>query len=423
MRRQNIGRRSTFWTAPIVRPPVALTPSGAKIHLGFPLKKTRSRPLHVLISLCSRAVALLNRCEGRLAASDRKSLRTHLRPDRVSSLPTANGGIARVAYTRALSTGVDIKSLLRRAGLTLRQIKAPDVRIPVRSQIQFLNQVADALQDDFLGIRLAQSIDLRELGLIYYVLASSETLAQALARLARYSAVHNEGVHISCSYHRHLAVSFEYVGVARDDDRHQIEFFISILLRLCRQLSGRRLTPLQVRLSHRRMHTPTELRTFFGCQVDFGARKDQVIFSIDVRDSAIVQADPYLNSLLIHYCDEILLQRRISAGDWTLRVQNAISPVLPHGEATIENAARALGVTPRTLSRRLRQEGVSFAKVLQNLRLQLTRRYFDEPRMSVSQIAWLLGYRDTSAFSHAFKRWTGTSPRRVRLQSARPDVF
>ena len=89
---------------------------------------------------------------------------------------TANGGIARAAYARALSAGLEVGALLKNAGLTQAQIRKPEVRIPVRSQVIFLNDLAAHLNDEFLGIHLAQAIDLRELGLIYYVLASSEDL-------------------------------------------------------------------------------------------------------------------------------------------------------------------------------------------------------------------------------------------------------
>ena len=113
------------------------------------------------------------------------------------SLPTAGGGIARAAYSAAIKARLDIDPLLKSSGLTAVQLKNPDTRIAVKTQIKFLNQIAGALRDDFLGIHLAQRVDLRELGLLYYVLASSETLGDALARAARYSTIQNEGVQLT----------------------------------------------------------------------------------------------------------------------------------------------------------------------------------------------------------------------------------
>jgi AraC-like DNA-binding protein len=336
------------------------------------------------------------------------------RSDRVISLPTANGGIARAAYARAVKAGLNVNALLKNASLSLAQVSRPEVRIPVRSQVKFLDEVAAKLNDNFLGIRLARSIDLRELGLVYYVLASSEDLRGALTRLARYSGIHNEGIHIGLGTGADMTVSFEYVGVMRTSDRHQIEFFVATLVRLCRQLTGRQLSPSAVRLMHRRTKLAPDLAIFFGCPVEFGASMDQVTFPPAANGAALTHADPYLNELLRESCDALLSTRRVKAGDWRTKVENVIVPLLPHGEATIENVAPRMGVSCRTLARRLAREHVNFLDVLQDVRLRLAKQYLSEPDMSISQAAWLLGYSGPSAFSHAFNRWTGRSPRQMR---------
>ena len=104
--------------------------------------------------------------------------------------------------------------LLKRSGLTKQQAKTPAARVAVSNQIKFLNLVADALQDDFLGIRLAQNFDLRELGLLYYVQASSATLSEALQRVARYSSIMNEGVRLTYCKRKDISMTFEYRGVS-----------------------------------------------------------------------------------------------------------------------------------------------------------------------------------------------------------------
>ena len=132
------------------------------------------------------------------------------------SLPTAGGGIARAAYSAAIKARIDIDPLLKSSGLTVVQLENLDTRIAVKNQIKFLNQIADALRDDFLGIHLAQGVDLRELGFLYYVLASSETLGEALARVARYSVIQNEGVQLTLRQQKHLSIRLEYFGIPRE---------------------------------------------------------------------------------------------------------------------------------------------------------------------------------------------------------------
>jgi AraC-like DNA-binding protein len=341
--------------------------------------------------------------------------RRSARSARLGSLPTASGGIARAAYAAAKKARLDVRALLKKSDLTLSQAEKHEIRISVKSQIKFLNEVAGALPNDRLGFHLAQSVDLRELGLLYYVVASSESLEDALMRVARYSAIHNEGVHIACRPRRQMiSIKFDYVGVTRVGDRHQIEFFATILLRLCRAITGRRLSPELVRFSHRRSAVPPEMASLFACDIEFGAGADEIVFPGSAKGIRIVNADPYLNALLLRYCDEIISQRRVKPGGWRANVENAIAALLPHAEATIDNVARRIGVSRRTLARRLASENATFSGVMNELRRSLAERYLEERELKMAEIAWLLGYREFGAFSHACKRWTGSSPRELR---------
>jgi len=333
---------------------------------------------------------------------------------RFNSIPTATGGIARAAFARALDAGLNLEPLLKSSNLSLYQIKHSRFRMPVKDQIKFLNRVADELPDPFLGFHLAVGIDLREMGLLYYVIASSETLGDALRRLARFSRINNEGIRITCRDRKDLSVKFVYVGVARSSDYHQIEFFIVMLLRICRQLTGRYLSPKNVRLAHRRAELPAEIKKIFGCDVIFGCDTDEVSYPKSVKSTPTVNADPYLGSLLVRYCEEALSKRRARSGPWRLRVENAIVPLLPHGQAKMEEIAQRLGVSERTLGRMLALEGLTFRGILDALRADLTNRYLREQDLQIAEVAWLLGFRGPSAFTHACKRWTGKTPKQVR---------
>jgi AraC-type transcriptional regulator len=112
----------------------------------------------------------------------------------LASIPMAGGGLSRLAIARLQSAGVEVAPLLKRAGLTPEVIADPEERLSVRSQVALLDEAAIALKDDRLGFTLARDFDPRELGLLYYVLASSQTLGDALKRVARYSKITNDAV-------------------------------------------------------------------------------------------------------------------------------------------------------------------------------------------------------------------------------------
>jgi AraC-like DNA-binding protein len=332
-------------------------------------------------------------------------------------LPSASGSIARLACARARAAGIAVEPLLRKAKLTLEQIEDRSTRLPTASQIRVLELVADLLQDPFLGFHLAAAFDPREIGLLHYVLASSETLDDAMQRAARYSTLVNEGVSLKYLERSDVALVIDYVGVARHSDCHQIEFWVTALVRSCRELTRRHLLPHRVQLTHHRHGDSSEFAAFLGCDVEYGAAVDEIAFAREVKDLAVVSADPYLHDLLIGYCEEALARRATRDGGLRSAVENAIAPLLPHGRAHMGECARQLGMSARTLARRLASEGLTFGRILDELRADLAQCHVKDSSLPISQIAWLLGYQEVSAFTHAFKRWTGVTPRQMRAQA------
>jgi AraC-like DNA-binding protein len=136
------------------------------------------------------------------------------------------------------------------------------------------------------------------------------------------------------------------------------------------------------------------------------------------RELPVIHADPYLNNLLLKYCEAALTDRRRNVSQLCTRVENAISSLLPHGRVVVDDVARSLGMSYRTLARKLSDEGLKFTEILQQLRRDLAVRYLDDRKLHVSKIAWLLGFHEVSAFTHACKRWTGKTPSRMRTVGA-----
>ncbi len=350
-----------------------------------------------------------NRSKVKAAKSGRRAKVRHL-----ALQPDALGVATRLAAGRLREAGIVLEPLLRSAGLSVDQINRKDTHISVASQIRFLELAAEALKDPLLGFRLARDGEPREVGLIHYVAASSETLGDALDRTQRYSSIANAGLVLKCSQARNFTIALRYAGVARHSDRQQMECFVTWLIRFCRASTDRRLNPIAVHFVHRRSSESSELEKFFGCRIEFGADTDQIIFDNKAKQLRLVGADPYLNKLLLLNCEQALAHRRSSAGPLRVAVENAITPLLPHGKSRLAAVAQALGVGPRTLARRLTAEGLSFGEILNQLRFDLATHYLGEANLSISQVAWLVGYQGVSAFSHGCKRRTGMNPKRMR---------
>ena len=254
--------------------------------------------------------------------------------------------------------------------------------------------------------------------LLYYVMASSQTLGDGLKRVARYSQITNEAVVVRYQEGNRLIIGLSYSGVPRHSDRHQIEFCMFGVLRVCRMLTGQKLVPQHFSIAHHRSGAISEMARFVGTKVEFGADTDEFALNVGARELPLIHSDGYLNDLLLKNCEAALPHRRSDLSQLRTRVENTISPLLPHGRVILGEVARSLGMSKRTLARKLSDEALNFTEVLQQLRRDLAHRYLDDHKLHVSKIAWLLGFKEVSAFTHTFKRWTGKTPSQMRTAAA-----
>ena len=134
-------------------------------------------------------------------------------------------------------------------------------------------------------------------------------------------------------------------------------------------------------------------------------------------DLPVVGEDPFLHELMLKTCEDAIRDRPSKLSAFRTVVENTIAPLLPHAEAQVETVADLLNVSERTFARRLASEGLTFGEILDGLRRDLAVRYLEQRDLQISQIAWLLGFQQPSAFSHACRRWTGKSPLEYRRGS------
>jgi len=332
----------------------------------------------------------------------------------LSSIPSSAGGIARLACNRLREAGIDLAPVMTGAGLTIEDLEDRKRRVDTRVQVRVLELAANELQDDCFGFHLAQGFELGEIGLLYYVMASSERLVDAVRNAQRYCAINNEGVRLRVSLERAFAIGFEYLNIDRLSDRHHMEFWLVTVVRICRTLTGSRLAPKQIKLKHFRPETPPDIRSYLGCEIDFGADSDEIVFPAAIGELPLVGADVHLNKLLLQYADEALGNRASRPASVRSRVEDHITQLLPHGSANASEVARRVGMSRRTLARALSAEGAAFSGLLETSRQALAKHYLREMDLPISKIAWLLGYSEISSFTNAFARWTGLTPRAFR---------
>jgi AraC-like DNA-binding protein len=331
------------------------------------------------------------------------------------TLPTVTGFAARRAVATLRKHNVASAPLLRRAGLSEHDFDGQRQRISAAAQGRLLEYSAEVLDDSAFGLHLAEEANPREAGLLFYVASAARDLGEALAYFERYSRIVNEAVRVKLRRGPdEVTAEVSFHGLSRHGIQQNVEFGIAIILKALREVSGRNLRPTQVSFVHARNSDMREFERFFGCPVEFAAPSDQLSFSKEAAGLPLVTGDPYLLETLQPFCDDAARGRHTASGTVQDLVENEVQKLLPQGKSQKHRVARSLGLSARTLSRRLAQEGTTYEDVVDRLRRSLAVQYIKDPGLSVAQMAWLLGYEGASSFSHAYRRWTGSSPSLAR---------
>jgi AraC-like DNA-binding protein len=327
------------------------------------------------------------------------------------TLPTVTGFAARRLLAVLRARKVALAPLLRGAGLANYDFADRQYRISAAAQSMLLELASNALNDAALGFHLATEANPREAGMLFYVASAAKTVSEALALFERYFRIVNEAVHLKLKRMPNKAVlQVSFVGLPRHRVQQNAEFGIAVILRALRQAVGGNIRPTKVSFIGGRASSLREFERFYGCPVEFGASSDRLEFSVGTLTLPLVTEDQDLLETLKPICDAASRERGTRGGTLRDHVENELQKVLPHGKMSKPNIAKALGMSARTLSRRLADEHVTFAEVVDDLRRSLALQYLKDPGVSLSQIAWLLGYERATSFNHAFRRWTGRSP-------------
>ena len=314
--------------------------------------------------------------------------------------------VARHLEARGRPSGL----ILKEVGLDASGVQDADARIPFAKQAALFEAAASHLNDPCFGLHFGSSVNPLDVGVLGYVGTSSPTFGDGLRNIVTYLRVSTEGVHGKLAIEDRLAFFTVEIIDPRTRHRQQMyEFGLVMVMSFVRLIAGRRLIPEWVEFRHNRAEDLEGFERFFGCSVRFGQRKTSIVLKRGLLDLPSKSADERLLHILKGHCEGIL-DKRGDKADLKDEVEYLVASHLQAGAPVSQLVARELGMSERTMARRLAGLGTSFGQILEDVRRQLAIRYLDEPEVRTSQIAYLLGYSEPSAFNHAFRRWTGVSP-------------
>lgn len=337
----------------------------------------------------------------------------------MSWVPEQDAKWARQVCQDLTARGIDAEAALKECGIRRISLKKKNATIPFEKHCALFGYAAQITGEDYYGLHLGTKMDPRDAGLVGYLGLASANLREAIENLCRYNRVASNvtDLELTVADGVGLLSAQRNTPVRPPGYDQESEFSVSLFLRACRIFTQRPVTPLSVHFGHPRTKDPDEFRRVLNCPVEFGHDRERVFLDQKTLMFSIQTADDRLLEILKGYGDEILAKRAKQSPSFERQVERRIVDLLPSGNARLATIAMELGVSERTLSRRLAEAGLTFKDLLVDVRRDLSMKYMAEPDLSLKQAAFLLGYSELSAFSHAFKRWSGMTPAEARRAS------
>lgn len=317
----------------------------------------------------------------------------------------------------AAARGIETDDLLQGAGLTREFLEDPDARIPGPTVLALWNALRERTADPALQLAAPASLEFGAYRVIDYLVAASATVGEGVQRFARFFALIADAVVLDI----HPDDAGYCLCLAMADGGPVPPVYVDYIFAalVTRIRTGIRCALRVHRVELRQPEPPATgpYADLFRAPVCFGAAADRLCFSGAEWVSTMDSPDPVLARLLEEHARILAGRVPQATTGFTAEVQRAIASALPEG-GSAENVARAMRISVRTLQRKLVETGTTFREVADTVRGRLAEQYLSDRKVSIAEVAFLLGFSDQTSFNRAFRRWTGESPGRWRRRRA-----
>lgn len=309
---------------------------------------------------------------------------------------------------RLQELGIPVSALLRHAGLPPGLLEQPRILLTTEELFALWQGIGQLSKDPAIGLVLGTETKPEHFDTIALAALSTSSFGEAMRQMARYKQLSCPEEIIHRVDHTEWSVQFRWLLAEDHEPEVLTDLCFAYVLAVARHGTGTRISPLRLELARTRSYART-LERHFGCPIVFGTARNAIVFRSTDADLPFVTRNAELLAMLVPQFDEELKQRK-GEESFPERVRTAIQHRLAGRRPKMQEIARELHLSPRTLQRRLQDAGFSFQQVLEQARHQLARHYLNNSMLELNEAAYLLGYEDSNSFVRAFRTWEGVPP-------------
>jgi AraC-like DNA-binding protein len=314
--------------------------------------------------------------------------------------------------------GANPEQILQSFALDPSVFSKPEGFIPCSVFAGILNEAARATGDDCFGLHFGESFNPKNIGPLAYVALNSPTIGAGILNVERYLHVYDSSAKWFFTTEGNRGyIRFVLTGLGAEQLRQSNEHGMAIIVNTLRMMAGSHWAPEEIQFAHDAPEKTAEHHRIFRAPVVFGCETNAVVIELDFIERQVPAADQQLYQIMTQYLDRVLSEMPREDG-FLGATRKAIAESMRDGDPKLDRVAKKMGMGSRTLQRRLKEYGFDFKQLVEDTRQRFAVSYLKDAKNTLTEIAFLLGYSELSAFNRAFKRWTRSTPldyqRRVR---------
>ena len=329
---------------------------------------------------------------------------------------TISSRLLHLAGAFAAANGLNFEDLARNCGIDLAATKLPEGDVRFSDFFNLLEMASQRSGCEDFGVRLAETLPLRLTGIYHYLTTNAATLRAEAVASSKYLGLITNAYTASFDDSSGLGwVTFDF----RHDTGCRTQFVdlqVAAVVVRVRQIVEDPLLPIRIELERPKPRSPDSFERILGADLHFNAPINRIGFLARDLSRAIPGADPHLFAELEQVGD-LLLKLKTSENSLVESISAFVVKSLPKGTATPEHASKALNITERTLQRNLATANTTFSKIVDETRKRMAQHFLGDTDMPLTELSFILGFSELSAFSRAAKVWFGESPSALRKRT------